>query len=58
MTLAERISEAWYGRSHREAETGLAGRLASKLAREWSVLSSLNDPQDVYALMPFNLQLN
>jgi protease-4 len=58
ITLAERISEEWHGGGHPLAQTDPCSRLTWKILHEWEVLSNLNDPQGVYTLLPFDLELN
>jgi protease-4 len=57
-SLAEQISEALHGPERPAARNDLASRLTWKVMQEWSVLSGLNDPQGIYALLPFDLELN
>jgi protease-4 len=57
-TLADRITEALQGQAHPVGQANLASRVSAKVMQEWSLLSDLNDPQNTYALLPFDLQLN
>ena len=56
--LAEQISEALHGQERPLARNDLASRLTWKVMQEWRWLSGLNDPQGIYALLPFDLELN
>jgi protease-4 len=57
-SLAEQISEAIHGQERPLAQNDLASRLTWKVMQEWRWLSGLNDPQGIYALLPFDLELN
>ncbi len=57
-SLAEQISEALHGQERPLAQNDLASRLTWKVMQEWSWLSGFNDPQGIYALLPFDLELN
>ncbi|MGP8199003.1 MAG: signal peptide peptidase SppA [Limisphaerales bacterium] len=57
-TLADQITEALQGQGHPVGQADLASRVSAKVMQEWSVLSDLNDPQNIYALLPFDLELN
>jgi hypothetical protein len=56
--LAEQVSEALRGQERPAARNDLASRLTWKVMQEWSWLSGLNDPQGIYTLLPFDLELN
>jgi len=56
--LAEQVSEALRGQERPAARNDLASRLTWKVMQEWNWLSGLNDPQGIYTLLPFDLELN
>jgi protease-4 len=56
--LAEQISEALHGQERPLARNDLASRLTWKVMQEWRWLSGFNDPQGIYTLLPFDLELN
>jgi protease-4 len=56
--LAKQISEALHGQERPLAQNDLASRLTWKVMEEWRWLSGLNDPQGIYTLLPFDLELN
>jgi protease-4 len=56
--LAEQISEALHGQERPLARSDLASRLTWKVMQEWRWLSGFNDPQGIYTLLPFDLELN
>ena len=45
------------GQGARAPATGLVGQIAGRLDRELSILSSLNDPQGMYARLPMDMEL-
>ncbi len=56
--LVEQLSEALHGQERPLARNDLAGRLTWKVMQEWRWLSGFNDPQGIYMLLPFDLELN
>jgi protease-4 len=56
--LVERLSEALGGEQRPLAKQDLAGRVTQKVMAEWRWLSSFDDPQGIYARLPFELELN
>jgi protease-4 len=56
--LVEQLSEAFHGQERPLARNDLASRLTWKLMQQWRWLSSFNDPQGIYTLLPLDLELN
>lgn len=54
----EELGEALSGKEQPLARTGFAGRVMANLKAEWRWLSGFNDPQGVYARLPYELELN
>jgi protease-4 len=54
----ERLSEAFHGANRPLAENDLASRVTRKVMEELRWLSGFNDPQGIYARLPFELELN
>ena len=57
-TLGEQISEALREGERPVAQSDLPSRIAAKVTQEWQWLSGFNDPQGIYTLLPFDLELN
>jgi protease-4 len=55
--FSEALTEALENRRHDYAARGALGALVSQVADQWKVLEHLNDPQGVYARLPFELGL-
>lgn len=55
--FAEALSEAFEGRRHEQAVSGPLGVFVRAATEELSELARFNDPQGVYARMPFTLRL-
>lgn len=56
--FGEALSEALEGRKREQAVRGPVGALLQQVTAQIQTLSKLNDPQGVYARMPFELGLN
>jgi protease IV len=57
-TFAEQLAETLHGEERPLARNDPASWLTWKIMQEWRVLSGLNDPQGIYTLLPFDLELN
>lgn len=57
-TLEEQISDALHGNRQPLEQAGLASRVMQTVEEELRWLSSFDDPQNIYARLPFDLQLN
>jgi protease-4 len=55
--FAEAISEAMEGRRHEQSFAGPVGLLVQEARDELQTLGHFNDPQGLYALVPFELRL-
>lgn len=56
--FAEALAEAIGGHRREKTLAGPAGALAGELMRELRALGRLNDPQGIYARLPFDLRLH
>ena len=56
--LLEELSEALSGEKPPLANHDLGSRIAAKVTESWRWLSSFDDPQGIYARLPFDLELN
>ncbi len=56
--LLEELSEALSGEKQPLAKHDLGSRAAAKVLESWRWLSNFDDPQGIYARLPFQLELN
>ncbi len=58
MEVLEELSETLSGEKPPLAKHDLGSRVAAKVIESWRWFSSFDDPQGIYARLPFQLELN